>query len=493
MTAPTPNQTQPLPRPPSRPARRPRDAARGDIAPGLWSGPLLIWLPVLLLAALLLVGAALIAHELRRSGEGGVISIVGAMTGCVVLAAISLIVTYFARRESVRLEQAQRELRESEARFRVIADQAPVLIWVGGADGRRTYFNEPWLEFTGRTLAEEVGDGWQQRIHPDDAERVRGTTAAAFALREAYQTQYRVRRSDGVYRWLLDSGSPRFDETGAFVGYLGSCVDITTRRETEEALRSSVEQLRQSTERQMDLLSRETMLRRELNHRVRNNLAGLLGLVSIYERTGRDGRDVADAIRGKVHAMKEVHDLISGAVGGPIRLGELIDRLALQFVPPEQEACFVGNGENIQVSAAQAGALAMIIQELFTNSRKHGVLASGKGKIAVQWRNRGVDLAPGAFSILWRERGQPATPTLTPSQRRDGGGVGLRLVQGLAQSELRGSFDHRVIETDTPHGKERGVDCTIVVGTSDAEPSLPSRSSHAQHDPQSDSEPAGAT
>gem|GEM_PF-4793713 len=482
MTVTTP-QSEPKREPPGepettlapRPAAPPRDggreigpdAAAVGVAPaaddgrGFWSGPLLIWLPVLLLAALLLVGAALIAHELRRSGEGGIISIVGAMLGCVVLATISLVVAYFARTESMRLERAQRDLRESEARFRVIADQAPVLIWMAGTDGRRTYFNQPWLRFTGRAMTEELGDGWQQRIHPEDAERVRATYVAALAAREAYQTQYRVRRRDGVYRWLLDNGSPRFDEKGTLVGYLGSCVDITNRRDTEEALRSSVEQLRQSTERQLDLLQRETMLRRELNHRVRNNLAGLLGLVSIYERTGRDGRDIADAIRGKVHAMKEVHDLISGAVGGPVRLGELVERLAIQFVPPEQEKCFKGDGQAIQVSAAQAGALAMIIQELFTNSRKHGVLATGDGDIRVKWSRGEGEEGAASFSIRWVERGAPVAAT---SARREGGGVGLRLVQGLAQSELRGSFEHRVVEQDSPRGQQRGVDCTIVVG-----------------------------
>ena len=457
-------------------------ADSGEPAPSLWSGSLLIWLPVLLLAALLLVGAALIAHELRRSGEGGVISIVGAMTGCVVLAAISLIVAYFARTESLRLERAQRDLRESEARFRVIADQAPVLIWMAGPEGTRTYFNEPWLRFTGRALTDELNDGWARHIHADDLERVRGTYAAALANREAYQTQYRVQRHDGVYRWLLDSGSPRFDERGNFVGYLGSCIDITTRRDTEEALRSSVEQLRQSTERQMDLLSRETMLRRELNHRVRNNLAGLLGLVSIYERTGREGRDVADAIRGKVHAMKEVHDLISGAVGGPIRLAELVDRLALQFVPPEQEKCFKGNGDAIQVSAAQAGALAMIIQELFTNSRKHGALATGNGKIDVTWKAAGAAHGHGGFTIHWRERGAQSQREAVP--RREGGGVGLRLVQGLAQSELRGSFEHHVIDDNANGLPVRGVDCTIVVGANEMD-APPTPSTH--------SEPAGAT
>jgi len=467
--------TSPAPPPPSA-----TSTDDGHATPSLWSGPLLIWLPVLLLAALLLVGAALIAHELRRSGEGGVISIVGAMTGCVVLAAISLIVAYFARTESLRLERAQRDLRESEARFRVIADQAPVLIWMAGPEGTRTYFNEPWLRFTGRALSDELNDGWARHIHADDLDRVRGTYAAALANREAYQTQYRVQRHDGVFRWLLDSGSPRFDERGNFVGYLGSCIDITTRRDTEEALRSSVEQLRQSTERQMDLLSRETMLRRELNHRVRNNLAGLLGLVSIYERTGRDGRDIADAIRGKVHAMKEVHDLISGAVGGPIRLAELVDRLALQFVPPEQEHCFKGSGDTIQVSAAHAGALAMIIQELFTNSRKHGALATGNGTIELSWASIGAPGGAGGFSIRWKERGVASTRADAP--RREGSGVGLRLVQGLAQSELRGSFEHLVIN-DAASGV-RGVDCTITIGASEIDAPPP----HAAH-----SEPAGAT
>lgn len=133
-------------------------------------------------------------------------------------------------------KQAAAELRESEARFRVMADSAPVLIWVSGLDKGCTFFNKAWLEFTGRPLVQELGFGWTENIHPDDYEQCLTTYATAFDTRQDFALEYRLRRHDGAYRWVVDKGTPRLGSDGSFAGFIGGCIDITERKESEVIL-----------------------------------------------------------------------------------------------------------------------------------------------------------------------------------------------------------------------------------------------------------------
>ena len=141
--------------------------------------------------------------------------------------------------------QTQEKLRESEERFRNMADTAPVMIWVSGPDKRCTFFNKVWLDFRGRTTEQELGDGWIEGVHPDDLDRCSAVYSSAFDARQSYRMEYRLRRADGEYRWLIGHGVPRFTAGNVFDGYIGSCVDITDRKHEKE-LR---EQLRRERER----------------------------------------------------------------------------------------------------------------------------------------------------------------------------------------------------------------------------------------------------
>ena len=139
---------------------------------------------------------------------------------------------------------AQQALRESEERFRFMADTAPVLIWMADTDGLCIFFNKTWLDFTGRTLEQEMGNGYAEGVHPEDLQRCFDTYLSAFNARQSFCMEYRLRRADGKYRWILDNGIPRLTPTGDFAGYIGSCIDITERKSAEAALQESQQMLR---------------------------------------------------------------------------------------------------------------------------------------------------------------------------------------------------------------------------------------------------------
>jgi len=123
--------------------------------------------------------------------------------------------------------RAETAARESEDRFRLLADTAPLMIWLSGADGRRTYFNRRWLELTGRRSEEDLGEGWADSVHADDRALAVESYRSAVSARQPFTLDYRLRRWDGDDRWVLDHGVPRIDENGAFTGYVGSVIDIT--------------------------------------------------------------------------------------------------------------------------------------------------------------------------------------------------------------------------------------------------------------------------
>ncbi len=158
-------------------------------------------------------------------------------------------------RDVTEEERARRQLLESEQRFRIMADSAPVLIWMAGTDMLCTWVNRGWLDFTGRAVEQELGYGWLDAIHPDDVERSRHVYAWCFERREPFEMEYRLRRHDGVYRWMLDRGVPRHDGSGAFTGYIGSGLDITDRREGEAAVERSQRWLERITAASPDIIA----------------------------------------------------------------------------------------------------------------------------------------------------------------------------------------------------------------------------------------------
>jgi len=147
--------------------------------------------------------------------------------------------TLVVMKDITERKKAEAALRESEIQYRNLADSGSALVWTSGLDKLCNYFNDPWLKFTGRTLEQEMGNGWAEGVHPDDFDRCLETYVTAFDKNEHFEMEYRLRHSSGEYRWILDIGTPNFNSREEFVGYIGHCFDITERKQAEEATRES--------------------------------------------------------------------------------------------------------------------------------------------------------------------------------------------------------------------------------------------------------------
>jgi PAS domain S-box-containing protein len=148
-------------------------------------------------------------------------------------------------------------LSESEERFRQLASVAPVMIWTSGLDKGCADVNRPWLDFTGRTLEQELGGGWAESIHPDDWPASLDAYSRAFDRHDSFRIEYRLRRADGEYRWVLATGVPRYKPDGSFAGYIGSAIDVTEQKAAHEALSGLSGRLIEAQERERRRIARE--------------------------------------------------------------------------------------------------------------------------------------------------------------------------------------------------------------------------------------------
>ncbi|MCU1225870.1 MAG: domain S-box-containing protein [Edaphobacter sp.] len=215
------------------------------------------------------------------------------------------VVNYALYRDITERKRAEERLRESEARFQAMADTAPVLIWMTGTDGLCNYFNKPWLEFTGRTMEQEIGTGWIQGVHPDDVQGCFDGFLPAFHDRKSFRMEYRLRRADGEYRWIIESGIPRYTGVGEFAGYIGSNIDITDIKRAEEE-RQRLHQL----EADLAHINRVSMmgeLAASLGHEIKQPIASaVLNAGACARWLQRDTPDITEAREAASRMVKDV-------------------------------------------------------------------------------------------------------------------------------------------------------------------------------------------
>jgi two-component system CheB/CheR fusion protein len=379
---------------------------------------------------------------------------------------------YAARGVLADLLAAQQELRGSEARFRTMADETPVMIWVTDAAARIEFVNRAYCEFFGTSLEAVQSGGWHPLVHPDDAPAYVAAFTTALAGRKPFRSQARVRRADGEWRWVESYGSPRLSETGEFLGMAGSSPDVTDRKLGEEALRESDR--------------RKTEFLGLLSHELRNPLAPIRNGIDLLERAPPGGEQARRAIevmkRQTGHLTRIVDDLldVTRIERGKIELQRaVVDvREVVRRTCEDHRSLLDARGVELVVETsvpawvdADATRLAQIFGNLLQNATKftresghvHVSVTVAESRAEIRVRDDGIGIPPELLPRLF-------TPFVQANfgiaRARGGLGLGLALVKGLvelhggsvrASSGGRDSGTEFVVSLPLAEAAERGV------------------------------------
>ena len=346
--------------------------------------------------------------------------------------------------ETLRYEDELRSsaeaLTQSEQHFRLMADTSPAMIWTSKSDGSGDYYNRTWLEFTGRPLENEIDDGWIEAIHPEDRERSVATYLKALAERGPLQEEYRLRRHDGAWRWVLDRAAPRFTADGAFAGHVGSCVDITERIEAAQAQADAVRAAAAASEAKSRFLA-------TVSHEIRTPLTAILGLGELLasEPDVTRLREYAGLIRtAGADLLTLINDLLdfskleAGAVSLeriPFNIREALESLHGSFAPTASArglALLLGMDAGLpQRVQGDPLRLRQVLSNLLSNAIKftlsgrvelHADMVEDGVRFAVS--DTGIGLRPEQMQKIF----EPFTQADASTARRFGGtGLGLSI------------------------------------------------------------------
>jgi PAS domain S-box-containing protein len=305
--------------------------------------------------------------------------------------------------------RAEAALRESEARFHLLADSIPQLAWMANADGWIFWYNLRWYDYTGTTLEEMEGWGWRKVHHPEHVDRVIARIQQSWQTGEPWEDTFPLRARDGGWRWFLSRALPVHDGEGRVVRWFGTNTDVTELRNAEE---------------------RQKLLLGELNHRVRNTLAAVLSIASQTMRGTRSLKVFREKFSGRLLALSRSHDLLARETWEGADLGDVVLETLVPYRSEQPSARFAVSGPKVRIGPTAAVTLAMAFHELSANAAEHGALSVPAGRIAVEWS---VDWRGGrtpALDIQWQESGGP------PVSPRGARGFGSRLLEGGLAQEL---------------------------------------------------------
>jgi PAS domain S-box-containing protein len=318
-------------------------------------------------------------------------------------------------------KNAAAALRESEARFRHMADSAPALIWMTDEEGRVTFANRHYEHMFDRPAADMLGGGWAEIVLPEDLERHTKTFFDAFQARTNFHCETRVIDRYGQVRWLRCEGVPRLDDSHRFLGYTGCNVDISEAKIAEEHQR---------------------LLINELNHRVKNTMATVQSIASQTLRNTETAAQAKESIEGRLIALSRAHDVLTRENWEGADLYEVVDQAVAPYSSRGEDRLHL-KGPKIRLQPRTALSLAMMLQELATNAVKYGALSNPTGEIRITW-----EIAQGkSLHLRWEESGGP--PVQAPTRR----GFGTRLIERSLAQDLGGKVSITFAEA--------GLVCTV--------------------------------
>ena len=302
---------------------------------------------------------------------------------------------------------AEAQLRESEARFRTMADSAPAPVWITCVEGGVEFVNAAFAEFFHTERDALLGDVWIGMIHPEDVAGIGAKRAAARVTQAAYSFEARFRRHDGVYRWMLANAKPRIDLEGRFQGYIGLAMDVTETKIAE---------------------TRQRLLINELNHRVKNTLASVQSIARQTLRADVTPTHVREHLLDRLLAMSAAHDVLTRESWEGADIQEVIHQAVRPFTDDQDSARILIKGPDLRIGPNTALALSLALHELGTNAVKYGAFSAVTGSVTIGWA------APqdGQTVVRWKEAGGPIVSA--PTRK----GFGSRLLDGGLAADLGG-------------------------------------------------------
>lgn len=354
-------------------------------------------------------------------------------------------VEILCRTAAVAIEQtrAAEALRESEQRFRVMANGAPVMIWVTDASGACTYLNSLWHRFTGQLPEDGYGDGWLKSVHPDDSGELLRLLKEARDAHRPFRHDYRIRRSDGEYCWVIDAASPRFSESGEFMGFIGSIIDISDRKLMEEELLRSTEQLKIANAAKDEFLGL-------VSHELRTPITVILGQSDLLNRKAdffdatTRGEMVSDIYRESLRLYQIIENLLAlarleqgqQAELEPVIIDRLLARIVESFRKTEPLRTFVLDTTDVSLAIGSNLYIEQIMRNLISNATKYSPAAEpitisardADGRVVLSVRDRGPGIAPAEFERVFA----PFYRSNDANFFAQGFGIGLAVCKRLA-------------------------------------------------------------